>query len=272
MAVKNKTKTKSKAKKKRSKNITKPVQPSRLIAAIAAVLMIAILLSVAAAAKSKRPAADIYDFNKEIAAGIDVSEHNGAIDWEKAAIDFDFTFIRVGYRGYSNGDILEDKYAKDNMKAAEKAGIPFGVYFYSQAATADEAIEEADFVLNKIKHFDIKLPVIIDFEYATDEDGNRTGRLAQAGLSPKENTQIINTFCKRVSQKGYQAGVYASSSVLKNEIITKELDSQTIIWAADYNNSVTYNIDYDIWQYSKAGKSDAVSSKYVDLNYWYTKK
>ena len=72
-----------------------------------------------------------------------------------------------------------------------------------------------------------------------------------------------------MQEKGYIAGVYASSSIYKNKINLKKLDDEAFIWTADYNSNVTYNIDYTVWQYSETGTCDGVSSKYVDLNYWY---
>lgn len=257
------------AKSKRKNYITLKLKPKTLIIAVTAVLIAAVIISAVVITNSyRRPHQTAYDFKKPVAQGIDVSEHNGEIDWESISDDFDFAFIRVGYRGYGNGNILEDKYAKDNLKAAEKAGIPFGVYFYSQAVNAKEAKEEADFVLKIIKHYDLSLPVVIDFEYPTDSEGKSIGRLTEAQLGKKENTEIVNSFCDRVEKKGYISGLYASSSVLKYNFNLKDIDD-TVIWAADYNSKVTFDVDYTIWQYSKTGQADGVSSRYVDLDYWY---
>lgn len=258
--------------KKRKRNKTKFLKPNVLILAVVSVFIAAMVLSLVVITHShRRPPQTAYDFGKPVAHGIDVSEHNGKIDWERVSRNFDFAFIRVGYRGYGNGEIHEDKYAKDNLKAAEKAGIPFGVYFYSQAVSDKEAEEEADFVLNIVKHYNLLLPVVIDFEYPTDGEGNAIGRLSESRLGIKENTGIVNSFCDRVENKGYISGLYASSSVLKNNFNINDIDD-TVIWAADYNDSVTFDVDYTIWQYSKTGQADGVSSRYVDLNYWYGKR
>lgn len=264
MPVKNKTRS------KRKRNKKTKLKSNTLIAAIAAVLVIAVILSsVIISVSHRRTPQTIYNFNKSVAQGIDVSEHNGEIDWDIVSDSFDFAFIRVGYRGYGNGDICADKYAKKNMKAAQKAGIPFGVYFYTQAVTKEEAEEEADFVFDTIKHYDLSLPVVIDFEYPADKEGINTGRLTEANLSAQENTRIINAFCSRIEKKGYVSGLYASSGILYYNIDMKKLNKNTIIWAADYNDSVTFNIDYTVWQYSKTGQADGIGSKYVDLDYWY---
>lgn len=274
MAKTNQSNKKGK-KKSSSKNNEKSkieLKPDRLIFGIVFALVAAIIISSVAISNTHRKESQtIYDFGKKIAQGIDVSEHNGELDWQMLAQKFDFAFIRVGYRGYGNGDICEDKYAKDNLKAAQKAGIPFGVYFYTQAVSEKEAKAEADFVLSMIKHYDLALPVVIDFEYPADENGIHTGRLADKNLGAKDNTKIIKAFCDRVEDKGYISGLYASSSVLKNSIHLKDINDSTIIWAADYNDKVTYDIDYTIWQYSKTGQTEGNGSKYIDLNYWYSK-
>lgn len=233
------------------------------------VLIVGLVVSLIVLSGGRHQQQQAYYFGKDVAVGIDVSQHNGDIDWDIVSESQDFAFIRVGYRGYGDGKIHEDKAARDNLRNAEKSGMPFGVYFYTQAVNEKEAQEEADFVYNIIKKYNVELPIVIDFEYATDSDGNATGRLAQAGNDSSTNAKIINAFTSRLKDKGYICGVYASSSVLAHRISTKKLDSDTVVWVADYNNSVTYNVDYTIWQYSETGSCNGVSSKYVDLDYWY---
>lgn len=235
--------------------------------AVIGIIILAVIISVIAVAASKGSRPDgLY---QSVANGIDVSEHNGEIDWEKVKETQDFAFIRVGYRGYGNGEIYEDKYAADNLKNANKAKIPVGVYFYTQAVTAKEAEDEADFVYDIIKKYNIDLPVMIDFEYPIDSDGNAVGRLVESDNDLNKNAEIINSFVEKLEKKGYTAGVYASSSVLHNKISMKKLKKSAVAWVADYNDKVTYDVDYTIWQYSETGSVDGVSSKYVDLNYWY---
>lgn len=238
--------------------------------AVIGIIILAVIISVIAVAASRGSRPDgLYQFNQSVANGIDVSEHNGEIDWEKVKETQDFAFIRVGYRGYGNGEIYEDKYAADNLKNANKAKIPVGVYFYTQAVTTEEAEDEADFVYDIIKKYNIDLPVMIDFEYPIDSDGNAVGRLVESDNDLNTNAEIINSFVEKLEKKGYTAGVYASSSVLHNKISMKKLKKSAVAWVADYNDKVTYDVDYTIWQYSETGSVDGVSSKYVDLNYWY---
>lgn len=256
---------------KNRKSKTVNVNPRILISAFSAILVLALIITVASLQKPANRKSDV-DFGKDVAAGIDVSEHNGDINWDKVKEEFDFAFIRVGYRGYEKGNIAEDKNAKENMKGAKKSDVPFGVYFYTQAVTEEEASQEAEFLIDKIKHYPVSLPVIIDFEYAFGSDGMPAGRLNEANLTPAEKAEVINAFFSVVKKNGYSYGLYASSSMLYSEIETSLLDEDAVIWVADYNNRVTYDVDYTVWQYTKTGKSDAVSSEYVDMNYWYSKK
>lgn len=254
---------------KKKSAVKKQIKVNKLTAAICAVLAISVAVSSIILSQNHEVPSELYSFGKSVAKGIDVSEHNGSVDWEMVKKEYDFAFIRVGCRGFGEGNIVEDKNARENMKAAEKAGVVFGVYFYTQATTPDEAEDEANFVLNIIKHYDVKLPVIIDYEYASDSDGNLAGRLYESKLSGKESAKLINAFFKRVNEKGYTFGVYASSSTLKNDIDMSLLDKQALVWVAEYSDSLSYNAEYTVWQYSKTGQSDAVGSKYVDLDYWY---
>ena len=259
--------TKVKTKNKKVNKIA--VKPKMIVIAVAVCVLIAIIAS-SVSLMARHPKAEIYNFNKKKAHGVDVSEHNGEIDWDALAKEFDFAFIRVGYRGYSEkGVISEDKYAATNLEAANKAGIPVGVYFYSQATTEREAQKEASFAIKIAKKYKIDLPIMIDFEYPCNSNGKQVGRLVDANLTADDNATIINAFFDTVENKGYAYGLYASSSVLHDRISMNKLNDNAVIWAADYNSKVTFDVDYTVWQYSEKGKSNAVSSKYVDLNYWF---
>lgn len=242
-----------------------------VIGAIISVVIIAVLILIFAL--SNKPVEHpIYNFNKDIASGIDVSQYNKDIDWDGLKDKIDFTFIRVGYRGYDNGKIGSDTLYEDNLQNANKAGIPVGVYFYSQAISEEEAIEEAEFLIKRIKKYQIDLPVTIDFEYAYNSKlGKLSGRLYEADLTNKDRTKIVNAFCKTVKANGYTPAIYGASSIFKYELDMSSVDKNAIIWVADYNDEVSFDIDYTIWQYSSKGKLDEINSKYVDLNYWYQK-
>lgn len=276
-AFKTKTKTKTGAKskpkpKRRKKTAPKIGRKDCALIIVSALLVVSLALgAVVTHNHSNRQRSEMLDIGKDAAFGIDVSSHNGKIDWDKVSDEADFAFIRVGYRGYQQGTISADKTAKYNLKHAKRAGMPVGVYFYSQAVTSDEAEEEAEFVLDFIDNYRVTLPVVIDYEYAYDK-GELGGRLYNADLGRNEGAEIINAFAKKVSSAGYTAGVYASTHFYEDKINVKKLDKNTVIWVADYNKNITYDGYYDIWQYSKSGSCDGVPSKYVDTNYWYLKE
>lgn len=243
----------------------------RLIIAIIGALIVAavIWLSVSSVNANKSD----YNFNIDKAQGIDVSEHNKSLDWKRLRNSQDFAIIRVGYRGYGSGKIMLDKTARYNLKNATKQGIPVGVYFYSQAINEDEAVEEAEFVLRHIKHYDISLPIFIDFEYATNSKGKLDGRLYLSKNSKEDNTKILNAFCSRIDEAGYSYGIYASQNMFNRKIDAKNLDKNSVIWVANYSSKPQLNdIEYTIWQYSQVGQLEGNGSSAIDQNYWYKEK
>jgi len=231
------------------------------------IIIIAVILA-SVTAKSGSP----LKGNKEYANGIDISAHNGEIDWQTVAENTEFAIIRAGYRGYgAEGKLSEDKYFKQNMEGAVKAGLPVGVYFYTQAVTAQEAEEEAQFVAALLKGYNLELPVFIDFEYPNDADGSPIGRMHNARLTKKQATENILVFCEYMQKAGYKAGVYSSSHLYTLQLLANDFDRDICIWVADYNSSMKYAGRYDIWQYSKNGACPGVNSKYCDVNRWYAK-
>jgi len=185
---------------------------------------------------------------------IDVSHHQDNIDWEQvAAYGIDEAIIRIGFRGYGEtGNIVEDKKFRQNLEGAYAAGIQVGVYFYTQALNAEEAIEEADFVLNtlgEMQDCEITCPVYIDIE---DVEGD-TGRLDAMMYSPYEHTEICRAFCSVIEAGGYQAGIYTNKYWLENKLYADELAQDYNIWLAHYTTQTNYSGDYTMWQYSKNG-------------------
>lgn len=264
------TKKKKRIKKRLSKK--QKEKQKKIIISVAAVLLavVVVLVSISVSHRGRKLPNPLLSIDKEAAYGVDISHHNGKVNFGKLKDEIDFVIIRVGYRGYAKGNVCIDKNAEKNLKAANKAGIPVGVYFYTQAVNEDEAKEEARATLDVIKKYDISLPVFYDFEYPTSS-GKHTGRLYSAHLDKKENSALVNAFCKEVEDAGYQSGVYASSFMYKCNFKMSELAHSIYIWVADYNGSVTYNGDYDLWQFSDKGSVSGVNKK-VDENYWYIKK
>ena len=196
--------------------------------------------------------------------GIDVSSYQNNIDWKQVKESgVDFAMIRVGYRGWGTGRIVYDNNYSYNIENALKNGIECGVYFYSQAVNESEAIEEADFVINAIKNYNITYPIVIDSEYAT------TSRVGRAdNLSTEERTKVCKAFCERVQQKGYSGMIYASKFWLYNNLDMSKLSNYKV-WVAHYTNSINNKTDYkgkyDIWQYTSKGNIAGINGN-VDLN------
>lgn len=199
----------------------------------------------------------------ELEYGIDVSHHQGKIDWKKVKdAGISFAIIRVAARGTSKeGGRITDSYYKRNMQEAAKYKIPFGVYVYSQALNEKEAREEADWVLEAIQGCTIQLPVVFDYEYA---DG---GRLTSA-LSKTKKTNNCLAFCKKIEDAGYQPMLYANKSFLENSINASAISQYYPIWLAHYTNKTTYAGLYSYWQYTSKGKVDGISGN-VDMNVRY---
>lgn len=195
--------------------------------------------------------------------GIDVSHHQGKIDWAKVKKSgIDFVIIRVAARSISSGGgRIKDNYAQQNLKGATENNIPFGVYVYSQALTEKEAREEADWVLEEIAGYHPTLPVVFDYEYA---DG---GRL-KSSLSKTKKTNNCLAFCKKIEAAGYTPMLYANKSFLENSINAAAISQYYPIWLAHYSNSTSYTGSYEYWQYTSSGKVDGISKR-VDMNVRY---
>lgn len=193
--------------------------------------------------------------------GIDVSENQHEIDWDQVADDgIDFAMIRVGYRGTTQGDLYLDAYYWDNLDGARSAGIDCGLYFFSQAISAEEAIEEADFVLTYLNGTPLEYPIAFDSE----EVAVGIGTARTAGLSRDEMTAIAEAFCKRIEEAGYTAMVYGNSRDL-SRYRRAEME-QRLLWWAEYGSPVPLaRIDIAMWQYSNEGSVAGISTN-VDMN------
>ncbi len=202
--------------------------------------------------------------------GIDVSKWQGDINWKGLKNSgTEFAFIRLGYRSNSpSGGIYLDDYFEQNIKAANAAGLPVGVYFYSQAVTEAEARSEAKYCIEKLKGYKIDMPIIMDFEYAW-VNGGLGGRLYDAKLSPAQSTKVINAFLDTVSAAGYDSMLYANKSTLSDCINTDGLSENSRVWLAHYTSRTNYAGDYEFWQYSDDGVSEYVSSDSLDCNFWF---
>ena len=195
------------------------------------------------------------------ALGIDVSKYNKEIDWDKVAgSGVEFAIIRCGYRGSSSGALVEDPMFKTNIQGAKEAGLKVGVYFFSQAITEKEAVEEASMVEELCKYEQLDLPVYLDSESAG-------GQGRADSLSKKERTAICAAFCRTIEASGHSAGVYASKNWFEQKLNAEELEIYSL-WLAQYTGVPTYEGSYQIWQYTSRGTVDGISTK-VDMNIKY---
>lgn len=210
---------------------------------------------------------DDYD----ILQGIDVSYHDGKIDFKavkKAGVEF--VIIRVGYRGYGkSGSLNADPNFAVNMKNAIDAGLPVGVYFYSQALNEVEAIAEANFTLQKIKGYKLDLPVVFDYEFADVSTGRLDSAWKNKTINKSKMTNNTLAFCRTIKNAGYEPMVYANMSFLNTNIDHKVIENNGYpVWLAHYTTKTAYDGEYCTWQFSSTGKINGISSK-VDCNFMY---
>ena len=190
--------------------------------------------------------------------GIDVSRWNKEIDWEKVKADgIEFAIIRCGYRGATSGSLVLDAMYEANIRGAIEAGIPVGVYFFTQATSEVEAVEEASMVISLIEDYDVDYPVFLDSESA---GGN--GRADR--LEAEERARYHKAFLETIASAGYETGVYASKNWLNNRLDMTQL-SQYKVWLAEYADAPTYEEYYDMWQYTSKGTVDGIETR-VDLD------
>ena len=191
--------------------------------------------------------------------GIDVSKYQGSIDWEKVAADgVEFVFLRLGLRGYESGKLVEDETFQANIQGALQHGIKVGVYFFTQAVTVEEAIEEANFVLERIAPYNIECPVVFDVEKV----GSSTARMNQ--LTPQERTDVTIAFLDTIEAAGYKPMFYHN---METALLLLELDRLQNYdrWFAYYGEDLYYPYDYGVWQYSEKGNINGISGE-VDMN------
>lgn len=195
--------------------------------------------------------------------GVDVSEHQGSIDWQAVANDgIQFAMLRIGNRGTTEGGLFQDGSFDENLAEAQAAGLQVGAYFYSQATSVAEAQEEADFVVGLMNGRKLDLPIVFDHEQdtTTNARGNTVDRetLTAAALA----------FCQRIEDSGYQSMIYGN----KVDIARLNLNSlgDRPVWFAEYNAAQpSGQFDFAIWQYTNSGTVDGISTP-VDLNLRFT--
>lgn len=191
--------------------------------------------------------------------GIDVSKYQGNIDWKKVAADgVEYAFIRTGVRGSTEGKLMKDDTFADNIEGALANDIEAGVYFFTQAVTVDEAIEEAEFVLDMIEPYDVTYPVVLDLEEVTSSDARTKD------LTKEEYTRNCIAFCETIRDAGYTPMIYGN---LKTFLIMLDMDQLEDYkkWFAYYSTPLYFPYEFDVWQYSSKGSVNGIKAD-VDLN------
>ena len=195
--------------------------------------------------------------------GVDVSFFNGAVDWAAVrSMGIDFVIVRLGGRGYSSGVLFEDDYYASYLQGARAAGMKIGAYFYSSAADADEAVQEANLAVALLGGTALDLPLYVDMEHSPGYPNGRADR-----LSAQARTEIAQAFCETVAAAGYRPGVYASQNYFYESINYAALSSYSI-WMASYTSDVampSFRHSYNIWQCTSTAAVRGMTGG-VDLN------
>lgn len=196
-------------------------------------------------------------------AGIDVSAFQPSIDWEQVkTAGIEFAMIRLGYRGYSTGKLDLDDCFLGHMGGALDAGLDVGVYFFSQALTPDEAVEEAEYVITWLEGYDITYPVVFDWEEV--EGPARTDNMNMLNL-----TSCAEAFCKTIEDAGYEAAVYFNQAYGYEQLNLVSIRDYAF-WLAEYAPTPTFAYDFSMWQYTNEGTVPGIEGP-VDLNIYFQK-
>lgn len=200
-----------------------------------------------------------YSGPEQTLFGIDVSHHQGKINWSAVASDgVDFALIRMGYRGYSEGGLWTDSSFHYNLEQAGKNGIAIGLYFFSQAITVEEAREEANYLLEGLGDTEITGPIVFDWEPIADSDA-RTDYVKR-----QELTDIADAFCSVIEDAGHPAMVYFNQETGYFHYDLSRLQDYGF-WLAEYKSYPSFYYDFDMWQYTSTGRVAGIEGS-VDLN------
>lgn len=203
---------------------------------------------------------EYYEDSRKISkAGIDISKEQGLIDFNKVKkAGIDFVMIKAGARGYGSGQLIADENFEKNLQGATQAGLETGVYFFSQAVTETEAVEEASLVLTSLKETKLIYPIVFDMESIKGD----TARIDS--LKKEDRTKIAKAFLETVKTAGYKTMIYGDKEWLLTKINLSTL-SEYDIWLSQEADIPDYPYKFSIWQYSFNGTVDGISGK-VDMN------
>ena len=191
--------------------------------------------------------------------GVDLSKYQGDVDFSQLKQDgIDYVMLKVGGRGYSSGQITADDYFSVNLQSATDAGLGIGVYFFSQAVTAEEAVEEANYVINSLAGYNIQYPVAFDMEYVE----NDTARVE--ALTRADKTAVARAFLTTVQNAGYRPMIYGNKEWLLKKIDLTQL-TEFDVWLSQEKDVPDYPYKFAMWQYTTSAKLSGISG-YADLN------
>lgn len=194
--------------------------------------------------RSGRPTYTGSDY--QVLRGVDVSEHQHEIDWAQvAASGVDYAYVRLGYRGYTEGGLFEDPYFRANVEGALANGLQVSVYFFSQAISVQEAIEEAEFVLERIKDYNITLPVVYDWEKINGETAARTDNLDFSILN-----DCAVAFCDTMKNAGYAPAIYFNRHLGYYGYDLSRMTDYDFWFALPESPFPNFYYAVDMWQYS----------------------
>ena len=202
----------------------------------------------------------------DVLRGVDVSEHQLDIDWKQvAASGVDYAYIRVGWRGYTEGGLFEDAYFARNIQGALDAGLHVGVYMFSQAVTVQEAIEEADFVLERIGKYNVTLPVVFDWEKIEAAEAR------SHGLTMELRTDCARAFCETVKSAGYVPCVYFNRNLGYYGYDLTRLTDYEFWFSLPESGFPNFYYACDMWQYSFTETVPGIAEP-TDMNLWFIAK
>lgn len=202
----------------------------------------------------------------DVLRGVDVSEHQLDIDWKQvAASGVDYAYIRVGWRGYTEGGLFEDAYFERNIQGALDAGLHVGVYMFSQAVTVQEAIEEADFVLERIGKYNVTLPVVFDWEKIEAAEAR------SHGLTMELRTDCARAFCETIKSAGYVPCVYFNRNLGYYGYDLTRLTDYEFWFSLPESGFPNFYYACDMWQYSFTETVPGIAEP-TDMNLWFIAK
>ena len=202
----------------------------------------------------------LYCLKQESYVGVDVSAFQHDIDWKAVkASGVDFAMLRLGYRGWgAKGTLVEDEYIRQNLEGTAAAGMPIGVYFFSQATSLNEVYEEIEFMLDILGDYKLAYPIVLDWEEANPTEGR------VRNVTRRELTDMLRYFCDEMSARGFDPMIYFNWTQASRMLYLNELEDYPF-WLALYQDRMTFPFRVEMWQYTSEGRVPGIDGD-VDVN------